>query len=76
YYLMLILFSKENAMSLKHFSIDLQVSKNTVIHDIIHVKEQLENHGLSIKYSRKNGYAIFGDEFEVRLFFFKLIDKR
>ncbi|MCO6062971.1 hypothetical protein NG726_40765, partial [Pseudomonas sp. MOB-449] len=29
YYLMLMLFSKENAMSLNHFSIDLQVSKNT-----------------------------------------------
>ncbi len=43
YYLMLMLFSKENAMSLNHFSIDLQVSKNTVIHDINHVKEQLEN---------------------------------
>ena len=28
YYLMLMLFSKENAMSLNHFSIDLQVSKN------------------------------------------------
>ena len=39
-------------MSLNHFSIDLQVSKNTVIHDINHVKEQLEDHGLSLKYSR------------------------
>ena len=29
-------------MSLNHFSIDLQVSKNTVIHDINHVKEQLK----------------------------------
>ncbi|HDY9446011.1 TPA: transcription antiterminator [Staphylococcus argenteus] len=76
YYLMLMLFSKENAMSLNHFSIDLQVSKNTVIHDINHVKEQLENHGLSLKYSRKHGYEIVGDEFEVRRFFIKLIDQR
>ena len=52
YYLMLMLFSKENAMSLNHFSIDLQVSKILVIHDINHVKEQLEDHGLSLKYSR------------------------
>lgn len=76
YYLMLMLFSKENAMSLNHFSIDLHVSKNTVIHDINHVKEQLENHGLSLKYSRKHGYEIVGDEFEVRRFFIKLIDQR
>ncbi|HCX9015516.1 TPA: transcription antiterminator [Staphylococcus aureus] len=76
YYLMLMLFSKENAMSLNHFSIDLQVSKNTVIHDINHVKEQLEDHGLSLKYSRKHGYEIVGDEFEVRRFFIKLIDQR
>ena len=41
YYLMLMLFSKENAMSLNHFSIDLQVSKNTVIHDINHVKRAI-----------------------------------
>lgn len=63
-------------MSLNHFSIDLQVSKNTVIHDINHVKEQLEDHGLSLKYSRKHGYEIVGDEFEVRRFFIKLIDQR
>ncbi len=71
---MLMLFSKENAMSLNHFSIDLQVSN--IIHDINHVKEQLEDHGLSLKYSRKHGYEIVGDEFEVRRFFIKLIDQR
>ncbi len=31
---------------------------------------------LSLKYSRKHGYEIVGDEFEVRRFFIKLIDQR
>ncbi|MBO0927259.1 transcription antiterminator [Staphylococcus sp. 30400_3112M30941] len=76
YYLMLMLFSKENAMSLNHFAIDLQVSKNTIIHDLNHVKNLLESHGLALKYSRKRGYELVGDEFEIRRFFIKLIDQR
>ena len=31
---------------------------------------------MSLKYSRKHGYEIVGDEFEVRRFFIKLIDQR
>ncbi|MBE5673405.1 transcription antiterminator [Staphylococcus sp. SS35] len=76
YYLMLMLFSKENAMSLNHFAIDLQVSKNTIIHDLNHVKNLLESQGLALKYSRKRGYELVGDEFEIRRFFIKLIDQR
>ncbi len=76
YYLMLMLFSKENAMSLNHFAIDLQVSKNTIIHDLNHVKNLLERQGLALKYSRKRGYELVGDEFEIRRFFIKLIDQR
>lgn len=76
YYLMLMLFSKENAMSLNHFAIDLQVSKNTIIHDLNHVKNLLESQGLALKYSRKHGYELVGDEFEIRRFFIKLIDQR
>ncbi|MBO1199745.1 transcription antiterminator [Staphylococcus simiae] len=76
YYLMLMLFSKENASSLNHFAIDLQVSKNTIIHDINYIRQYLQDQGLKLKYSRRNGYEMIGDEIEIRRFLFKLINQR
>lgn len=76
YLLMLMLYSEDNAYSLTHFSIDLKVSKNTIIHDIQYVKSVLEESNLRLKYTRNLGYQLLGDEVEIRRFFFKLIEKR
>ncbi|SUK04755.1 PTS system mannitol (Cryptic)-specific transporter subunit IIA [Staphylococcus agnetis] len=76
YLLMLMLFSDTNAVSLNDFSIELKVSKNTVIHDMNAIKEDLALLNLSIHYSRKTGYNIIGDEENIRQLLVKLIESK
>ncbi|GGB58635.1 PRD domain-containing protein [Virgibacillus dakarensis] len=42
------------------------VSKNTILNDFKVIKEMLAEKGMSINYSRKNGYSVLGPEFMVR----------
>lgn len=73
--ILLMLFSEEEGLSLNHFSIDLEVSKNTVLNDIKKLKELLQPYEVNLKYSRTNGYYLAGSEFEIRRLLMRLIDK-
>lgn len=73
--ILLMLFSEEEGLSLNHFSIDLQVSKNTVLTDIKKLKELLEPYNVNFQYSRTKGYFLTGNEFEIRRLLTRLIDK-
>lgn len=42
------------------------VSRNTILHDLKRVKEEVEKHGLCFSYSYANGYVINGDELAIR----------
>lgn len=46
------------------------VSRNTVIQDLKHIGEYLEDYGLSLKYDLKLGYRILGDSIRRRAIFF------
>ncbi|WP_025906966.1 BglG family transcription antiterminator [Mammaliicoccus sciuri] len=73
--ILLMLFSEKEDLSLNHFSIDLEVSKNTILNDIKKLKELLQPYEVNLKYSRTNGYYLAGSEFEIRRLLMRLIDK-
>ncbi|WP_159721396.1 BglG family transcription antiterminator [Enterococcus sp. CSURQ0835] len=66
YLLELILLSKEEYLSLNHFIDSLQVSRNTVLRDLKDLGSELAHYELTLKYTRKHGYFIDGDEWNKR----------
>lgn len=73
--IMLILSSSEDELSLNHFTSYLDVSKNTVINDLKQVQNYLDRYGLTIRYSRRNGYLIEGKEFQIRKLLIHVTDQ-
>lgn len=64
--IIMLLLSHEEELSLNHFTIELDVSKNTVLSDLKQVQTYLNEYDLTIRYSRKSGYLLDGKEFQVR----------
>lgn len=64
--IIMMLLSAEEQLSLNHFAIELDVSKNTVLSDLKGVQGFLDNYDLTLRYSRKLGYLIEGKEFKIR----------
>ncbi|PAE30422.1 transcription antiterminator BglG [Paenibacillus sp. 7884-2] len=64
--IILMLLSSEEELSLNHFTIELEVSKNTILNDMKQAQVFLDEYDLTIRYSRKHGYLIEGNEFQVR----------
>ncbi|SEP78225.1 transcriptional antiterminator, BglG family [Virgibacillus subterraneus] len=64
--IIMMLLSTEEELSLNHFSIELDVSKNTVLSDLKDAQVFLDNYDLNLRYSRKFGYLIEGKEFKIR----------
>ncbi|GAB3056931.1 BglG family transcription antiterminator [Salinicoccus sesuvii] len=74
YIILLMLIGSHEALSLNHFSFDLDVSRNTILNDFKKVREIASDYSLKIKYSRVNGYFIEGEEFHIRQLLFNVID--
>lgn len=49
----LMLLSKEDYLSLNHFIDELKVSRNTVLRDLKAVDQELQQHQLTLKYTRQ-----------------------
>src|SRR5699024_3359763 len=75
YIIILMLLGSEEELSLNHFTIELAVSKNTVLNDMKRVKEVASGYELTIRYSRINGYVVEGEEFQVRKFLLHAVEK-
>ncbi|QPA32264.1 BglG family transcription antiterminator [Thermaerobacillus caldiproteolyticus] len=73
--ILLMLLSKNEELSLAHFTSELKVSKNTVMDDLKKVKKIADDSGLEFRYSRKHGYLIEGKEFNIRKLLISTIDK-
>ncbi|EQB38038.1 MULTISPECIES: BglG family transcription antiterminator [Virgibacillus] len=65
-YMIVFMLISNNDLSLYHFSSELQVSKNTVLNDIKKAQQLVEPFQLTIRYSRKYGYLLEGNEFYTR----------
>ncbi|MFC4557638.1 BglG family transcription antiterminator [Virgibacillus kekensis] len=72
-YLIILMILSNKELSLIHFTSELDVSKNTVLHDLKRVQACVEEYGLNVRYSRRDGYLIEGKEFEIRKLLIKVI---
>lgn len=71
----LMILTRDQPLSLDHFSIDLKISKNTALSYVKKTNIYLEENDLSLKFSRKNGYHMVGDEWDKRMVLFQVIAK-
>lgn len=76
YLIVVYLFIKKDIASLAHITDLLDVSKNTALEDLKNAKEVVGKYQLTLRYSRKEGYFIFGDELNCRLLMNELIQKK
>lgn len=66
YIIILILFTRKEEISVNHFTIELKISKNTLLSDFKKAKDFLEKYELYLLYTRKDGYFISGSEYMKR----------
>ncbi|GMA07793.1 PTS sugar transporter subunit IIA [Tetragenococcus halophilus subsp. flandriensis] len=73
--IILMIMSRNQPLSLDHFSIDLKISKNTALTYVKKSTIFLEENELTLKFTRKEGYHILGDEWDKRTILFQVITK-
>ena len=73
--IILMLLSKQEELSLVHFTSQLDVSKNTVLSDLKEARELVADYDIAIRYSRKDGYLIEGEEFSLRKLLISITSK-
>ncbi|MGX7123053.1 BglG family transcription antiterminator [Enterococcus raffinosus] len=73
--LLIMILTRTEELSLDHFCIEMQISKNTALADIKKAKELLAKHQLKIEFSRKKGYVIDGNEWDKRIVLFHAITR-
>lgn len=64
--IMLMLFLPKLHLTLTYFADHLDTSKNTILTNLKAVKKSAAQYNLAISYSRKWGYSIEGNEFDIR----------
>jgi len=75
-WIILMIATLHEELSLNHFIDELEVSRNTVLNDIKLAKNNLKEFGLSIRYSRLHGYVLEGDEWDLRTYLISLIKRK
>lgn len=73
--LLLLLSRVDDFISLIHLQSQLGVSRNTVLRDLKKAKQKAIRYSCSIHYSRRFGYFLTGDEWDIRLFLRSLISE-
>lgn len=74
YLIILMLLSEQEELSLMHFTTELMISKNTVLSDLNIAREKVSKYDLTIRYSRKYGYLLEGEELNLRRLLLNLTD--
>ncbi|GEN88516.1 MULTISPECIES: BglG family transcription antiterminator [Oceanobacillus] len=72
--MILLMLLLERDISLISLSLELGVSKNTILKDLKEVELTLKPYRLSLIYTRKAGYVIKGPEIRIRQFMLELIN--
>lgn len=73
--IILMMLSKNEELSLFHFTHALGVSKNTILRDLKNAQDAISPLHLEIKYSRMHGYYIEGNEFNQRQALIDIVHK-
>lgn len=74
YMIILMLLSRDDLLLL-HFTSELDVSKNTVLKDLKRAQQLVSKYESAIRFSRRLGYVIEGDEFQIRKLLIHVIHK-
>ncbi|MCD4838218.1 BglG family transcription antiterminator [Neobacillus sedimentimangrovi] len=72
-FILLMLLSSSEELSLIHFVYALKVSKNTILRDIKAAQYMIEDYQLEIVYSRIHGYELSGSEWNKRKLLIELL---
>ncbi|WP_088052426.1 BglG family transcription antiterminator [Virgibacillus dakarensis] len=65
-YIIVMMLLSNDDLSLLHFTSELEVSKNTVLTDLKRAQDYVADYDLAIRYSRRLGYVMEGNEFLIR----------
>ncbi|WP_174614833.1 BglG family transcription antiterminator [Virgibacillus ihumii] len=74
-YMILLMIVSNEDLSLIHFTSELEVSKNTILSDLKNVQTIAADDDLKIRYSRRQGYVMEGNEFNIRKLLIKVMYK-
>ncbi|WP_163536129.1 BglG family transcription antiterminator [Gracilibacillus sp. YIM 98692] len=75
YFILILLLSRQEIISLFHISDQLKVSRNTVIKDLKKLDDITHAYHLELAYTRRKGYFLKGEEFDKRKLLIELVPK-
>jgi transcriptional antiterminator/mannitol/fructose-specific phosphotransferase system IIA component (Ntr-type) len=75
YLITLMLLSKTDFLSMNHFIVELNVSKNTVVRDLKELGALLAKQGFKLEYLRSKGYRIKATEWQRRQLLLETINQ-
>lgn len=73
YIFLLLFYYFDDYFSINHFITEFGVGKTTILNDLKSLNMELEKEKLKIDYSRKEGYRITGNEFDIRYYLMKML---
>lgn len=73
YIFLMMFYYVDEFLSMQHFLEVLQVGKTTFSNDVKKLEAELAVEGITINYSRKNGYSLEGNEFILRYYLMRMI---
>ncbi|MHC5551046.1 BglG family transcription antiterminator [Carnobacterium maltaromaticum] len=73
YLFLLLFYFVDGYFSINHFMTEFGVGKTTILADLKTLNTLLEKEELAIAYSRKEGYQLVGNEFDIRYHLMKMI---
>ena len=71
--ILLMLISRQEELSLLHFTSELEFSKNTILNDLKKAQTYVDRFQINITYSRRHGYVLTGKEFSKRKLLISLV---
>lgn len=66
YWIELRLLCRKEELSTYHFTDELEISKNTLLNDLKKVQDNVKEFDLELAYNRKDGYRLYGREYDKR----------
>lgn len=73
YIFLLLFYYFDEYFSINHFITEFGVGKTTILNDLKSLNLEMEKENLKIDYSRKHGYRITGNEFDIRYYLMKML---
>lgn len=73
YIFLLLFYFFEEYYSMSHFTDEFAVGKTTILNDLKTLNMTLEKENISVVYSRRDGYRIIGNEFDIRYYLMKML---